>query len=162
MTNSPQDQNIYTPPQAFVADAPELHSGSLSMREKAVAWIAIASYSIGGAISSWLLVASSFSPAALLVFALSALGLISAISWLRLHLWPLYVLPLLYLPQVVRVVSPDFNFFLSSGFHLYAAINFDFGTIGINLFALFMLVWSGLTAAGRLDRLDSTPSTNGA
>jgi hypothetical protein len=162
MASSPQDPNLYIPPQALVADAPNRDPHALSTRERAVAWIALASYLIGGSISLWLLIASSFSVAAILLFSLSALGLVSAAFWLKRHTWPLYVLPLLYLPQVVRVVTPDFNFFLSSGFHLYAGLNFGFGTIGINLFALFMLVWSGLTAAGRLDRLDRPPSANGA
>jgi hypothetical protein len=161
MTNLSQDHDVYTPPRAPVADAPERDPSALSRREKAVAWISIASYAVGAVISSWLLVASSFSFAAFLVFGLSVLGLVSGAFWLKQHVWTLYVLPLLYLPQVIRVISPDFNFFLSSGFHVYAGLNFGFGHLGVNLFALFMLVWSGLTAAGRLDRLDSEPSQHG-
>jgi hypothetical protein len=162
MSDFSQDHDVYTPPQAVVADAPDADPFALSTREKAVAWASMASYAIGAAISSWLLFVSSFSVAAIVVFGLSALGLGSAALWLRRHTWPLYVLPLLYLPQVVRVVSPEFNFYLNAGLHFYAGLNFGFGHIGVNLFALFMLIWSGLTAAGRLDKLDSAPSPHGA
>ena len=162
MTNSPQDPDAYTPPQALVADPPDRDLSALSKREKAVAWVSIASYTVGAVISLWLLAASSFSIAALLLSGLSALGLISAAFWLKQRVWPLYVLPLLYLPQVVRVASPDFNFFLSSGFQFHVGLKFGIGDIGINIFALFMLVWSGLAAAGRLDKLDSAPSQYGA
>ena len=162
MTNSSRDQDAYTPPKALVADPPDRDPLALSKREKAVAWVSIASYAVGAAVSSWLLVASSFSAAALLLSALSALGLISAALWLKRRVWPLYVLPLLYLPQVARVVAPDFNFFLSSGFQFHVGLQFGNGHIGINIFALFMLAWSGLTAAGRLDKLDSAPSQQAA
>lgn len=133
----------------------------LTNQAKAIGWLSIAHYCVGFALPAWLAVLQS-SASALLLLALPALGLASAAGWLRGRRWACYLLPLTYLPQIVRVVTPDFNLWFDSGFKLFVGLNFGFGTLGVNLFALAMLLWCAFAAAGRLDALDASESSTPA
>ncbi len=132
---------------------------NVAMRqEKWIGWLSVAHYAVGFALLAWSLLTQPFAFAILMALGVAVLGLFSAVAWLRGRRWAWYVLPLTYLPQIARVVAPDFNFWIDCGFKLFIGLGFEFGTIGLNLFALGMLIWSALAAAGKLDAQDETAS----
>lgn len=73
---------------------------------------------------------------------LAAIGITAGIGWLKRLSWAAYLGILFYLVQLVHVLTSTFQWSFSLGFNLNIALGWlSSGELGINLFALVMLVW---------------------
>ncbi|WP_144900672.1 hypothetical protein [Luteimonas cucumeris] len=87
--------------------------------------------------------------------ALAVLGITGAVGVLQHRRFGLYLVPLFYLAQVAQVVAPGFVLSLYLLYKVDFTIGFEFGTLGVNLLAAAMFLWSSLYAAGVLDSADA-------
>ena len=116
----------------------------MSKQDKIISGIILAHSLLGLAWVLW--VASHFGfPAQFVIpnLLLVALGVVSGLGWLRQRRWSVPLTIILYLAQLIHVITPQFPWSYSLGFNLSIGLGwFTAGSVGLNLLALFMLLWS--------------------
>lgn len=86
--------------------------------------------------------------------ALAAMGLAAGIGWIKQRRWAAYLGISFFLVQLIHVLTPAFQWSFTLGFNLNMALGWlSSGELGVNLFALIMLVWvSARVFAGEFNR----------
>ena len=115
----------------------------MAIQDKIIAGILLAHSTLGILWTYWIGSQIGF-PAMFIAtnLVLAAIGITAGIGWLKRHRWAVYLGILFFLVQLVHVLTPTFQWSFSLGFNLNIALGWlSSGELGINLFALVMLVW---------------------
>lgn len=152
MSGHTEEENLYAPPQAAVAAETAGSVATLTRQEKLIGWISAIHYTMACVGVVAYVFYTPATPAILALAAISLFGMIGAIAWLRMRRWALYLLPLTYVPQIIRIVSEHFVLNMEMGISVYLKLMFGQSMIGLNVFAILMIVWASRFATGRLWR----------
>ncbi|WP_349656777.1 hypothetical protein [Xanthomonas sp. 10-10] len=120
----------------------------MAMQDKIIAGIMLVHGSLGILWTFWVASQIGF-PAAFLAanLALAAIGIAAGIGWLKRRRWAAYVAIAFFLVQLVHVLTSTFQWSLTLGFNLNVSLGWlSSGELGLNLFALVMLLWSSARA----------------
>lgn len=120
----------------------------MAIQDKSIAGILLAHSALGILWTLWITFQHGF-PAEFLAanLILAATGIAAGIGWLKRRRWAAYFGILFFLVQLVHVLTPAFQWSFTLGFNLNIALGwFSTGELGINLFALVMLVWVSVRA----------------
>jgi hypothetical protein len=115
----------------------------MAVQDKIIAGILLVHSTLGMLWTFWVGSQVGF-PAVFLAtnLALAAIGLAAGVGWLKQRRWAAYLGILFFLVQLVHVLTPTFQWSFTLGFNLNIALGWlSSGELGINLFALVMLVW---------------------
>ena len=115
----------------------------MAIQDKIIAGILLAHSALGILWTFW--VGSQVGFAAMFIaanLALAAIGLAAGVAWLKRRRWAAYLGTLFFFIQIAHVLTPTFQWSFTLGFNLNVALGWlSSGELGINLFALVMLVW---------------------
>lgn len=120
----------------------------MSRQDRIVAGITLAHALVGIAWAFWVALQGG-APGAALTYdvVLAAAGIAAGVGWLRGRHWAGFVTFAYYLVQLVRVATPGFEWSFMLGFNLSVGVDWAEGhRLGLNLFALAMLVWASARA----------------
>ena len=96
--------------------------------------------------------------------ALATIGVVSGFGYFVGRYWAALLGILFYAIQVIHVLAPNLHFSFTLGINLVIALGwFKSGQIGINLFALAMLIWLSIRlgkAKALLTPINGMPETN--
>ena len=74
--------------------------------------------------------------------ALAAIGVAAGIGWFKQRRWAIYLGIAFFLAQLVHILTPTFQWSFTLGFNLNISFGWlSSGELGLNLFALAMLLW---------------------
>jgi hypothetical protein len=77
-------------------------------------------------------------------FALAAAGVIAGIGSLQKQRWAAILGELFFAIQVIHILTPTIRFSFTLGLNINISLGWiDSGELGLNLYALAMLLWSG-------------------
>jgi hypothetical protein len=117
-------------------------------QDRVIAGALLAHGALGILWTSW--IASSIeSPAAFLIanLTLATVGVVAGVGWFKQWRWAGYFSVVFYLAQLVHVLTPTFQWSFTLGFNLNVSLGWlSDGELGVNLFALAMLLWSSARA----------------
>ncbi len=116
----------------------------MAMQDKIIAGIMLVHGSLGILWTFWVASQIGF-PATFLAanLALAAIGIAAGIGWLKRRRWAAYVAIAFFLVQLVHVLTSTFQWSFTLGFNLNVSLGWlSSGELGLNLFALVMLLWS--------------------
>jgi hypothetical protein len=131
----------------------------MALQDKIVAGILLVHSTLGMLWVYWIGSQAGF-PAVFLAtnVALAAIGATAGIAWLRRRRWAAYLAMLFFFVQLVHVLTPTFQWSFTLGFNLNIALGWlSSGELGINLFALVMLVWVSALALAPNSSLKPKP-----
>jgi hypothetical protein len=120
----------------------------MAVQDKIIAGILLVHGTLGIVWTFWIASQVGF-PVAFLAanLTLAAIGITAGIGWLKLRRWAAYLAILFFLAQLVHVLTQTFQWSFTLGFNLNIALGWlTTGELGINLFALVMLVWASSRA----------------
>ncbi|CAH2708129.1 hypothetical protein NCPPB1935_10205 [Xanthomonas campestris pv. nigromaculans] len=120
----------------------------MAMQDKIIAGIMLVHGSLGILWTFWVASQIGF-PAAFIAanLALAAIGIAAGIGWLKRRRWAAYVAIAFFLVQLVHVLTSTFQWSFTLGFNLNVSLGWlSRGELGLNLFALVMLLWSSARA----------------
>ena len=120
----------------------------MTMQDKIIAGIMLVHGALGILWTLWVASHIGF-PVAFLVanLALAAIGIAAGIGWLKQRRWAVYLGISFFLVQLVHVLTPTFQWSFTLGFNLNIALGWlSSGELGLNLFALVMVLWSSARA----------------
>jgi uncharacterized membrane protein (DUF2068 family) len=115
----------------------------MAAQDKIVAGVLV-TQSLVGIAWTWSIASALGFPETFLVtnLALAVVGLVSGVGCFRGMRWAAYLGLVFFGIQVLQVVTPTFQFSFTLGFNATMSAGwFDFGKIGVNLFALVLLIW---------------------
>ena len=117
----------------------------LKKQDKFIAGILIA-HGLLGAIWTYSIASRLESPASFFLsnLALAAVGVTAGISSLRRRRWGAILGMVFFAVQLLHIVTPTLRWSFTLGLDLTVSFGWiETGDLGVNLFALAMLVWSG-------------------
>ncbi|MET1078924.1 MAG: hypothetical protein ABWY06_13000 [Pseudomonas sp.] len=120
----------------------------MAVQDKIIAGILLV-HSTLGVLWTFLVASQNGFPAAFMAtnLALAAAGLVAGIGLLRRRRWSVYLAILFFVVQLVHVLTQNFQWSFTLGFNFNVSLGWlSTGELGINLFALVMLVWVGARA----------------
>jgi len=118
----------------------------MAIQDKVIAGILVL-HSALGAIWTYAVGAQLGFPASFLVsnFVLVAIGTVAGIGCFAGQRWAAYLGLLFFAIQLVHLVTPGFHFSFTLGLNFVISAGwFGSGQVGLNLFALAMLLWLGI------------------
>jgi hypothetical protein len=112
-------------------------------QDKAVGIILLAQSALGTLAILWLALQAGVPVLFLtIMLTLAVIGLAAGVGWLMQKRWGAYMAILFFVPQLVNVVTPYFRWSITIGLNFFISLGwFDTLELGINLYALAMLVW---------------------
>jgi hypothetical protein len=127
-----------------------MENSVLTKQEKAIGGITLAHGALG---ILWMFWATSqigspvvfIAPNLTLAFA----GIAAGVGWFHRKSWAAYLVIAFYCVQLVHVFTPVFQWSFTLGIHVNISLGWDeFGDLGLNLFALAMLIWTSSRVFG--------------
>ena len=134
------------------------------MQDKIIGGVMLAHGSLGILWTIWIASKIGF-PHQFIVanLALAAMGIGAGIGWFKRRRWAIYLGLAFFFVQLVHVLTPTFQWSFTLGFNLNVALGwFSGGEIGLNLFALAMLIWLRVRAFAPNNSFKPSPHQGGA
>jgi hypothetical protein len=136
----------------------------MAIQEKIIAGIILVHCSLG-AVWTFVVASQAGFPSAFLAtnLVLAAMGLAAGVGFLKPRRWAIYLAIAFFLVQLVHVLTPTFQWSFTLGFNLNVALGWlSSGELGLNLFALVMLVWLVARAFAPNNSFKPSPHQGGA
>ena len=136
----------------------------MAIQEKIIAGIILAHSSLG-VVWTFLVASQAGFPSVFLAtnLVLAAMGFAAGVGLLKRRRWAIYLAIAFFLVQLVHVLTPTFQWSFTLGFNLNVALgSLSSGELGLNLFALVMLVWLGVRAFAPNNSFKPSPHQGGA
>ncbi len=120
----------------------------MARQDRIVAGITLAHALLGIPWTFWVRSQSGGADTALVYdMVLAAAGIAAGVGWFRGRYWAGFLAFAYYLVQLVRVATPGFEWSFMLGFNLSVPVSWATGhQLGLNLFALAMLLWASRRA----------------
>ncbi len=136
----------------------------MAMQDKIIAGIMLVHGSLGILWTFWVSSQIGFPPVFLAAnLVLAAIGIAAGIGWFKQRRWAVYLGIVFFLVQLVHVLTPTFQWSFTLGFNLNIALGWlSSGELGLNLFALVMLLWSSARAFASNNSFKPNPHRGGA
>lgn len=133
---------------------------TMSVQDKIIGGILLAHGALGALWAVW--IAWAMGPPALFLITnliLAAIGVAAGLGWFKRTRWAPYLGLAFYFVQLPQVLAPTFQWSFTLGFNLNFSLGWmNGGQLGLNMFALAMLLWSSARAFSADNCFDPQPS----